>query len=91
MGDATVMLVAVLFPCLLTTLVVATILYHGFIRDWMDRCLYSNSGARDKPLQPQRQQEEPDDNFSNGNKSVDVEAVRAQDNPSVVFSAARLL
>ena len=89
MGDTTVMLVAVLVPCLITTLAVATILYHGFYRDWMDRCLYSGPRTGDTPSEPQRQQHEADDNISNGNKNDDVEALRAQGHPSLEFTPVR--
>lgn len=85
MGDATVMLVAVLVPCLLTSLAIFMILYHGFYKHWMDRCLHSGSTSRKVPSEQQRHQE-PDDDISNSNTSDDAEALGSQGHPGMMFS-----
>lgn len=53
-------------PCLLTTLAVLIILYHGLYKNWMDRCLHSGSTARKVPSEQQRHQG-PDDDITNDN------------------------
>ncbi|KAJ0108047.1 hypothetical protein J7T55_007165 [Diaporthe amygdali] len=91
MDDATATLVAVLIPCLLAILVVATILYLGFYKDWMERCLYSSPRAREEPSEQQQQQQQREKNSTNDRKSIDLEAQNGRGDPSVVFPPARPL
>lgn len=87
MDDGAVMLLAVLIPCLVATLAVAIILYRVFYRDWLGRCLHS--GTRVGRIPSEQEQQQDGISNGNGNNSVDVEALRGHDNPSVVFSHAR--
>lgn len=91
MNDATVMLIAVLVPCLLTTLVVSTILYRGFYKDWMYRCLRSGPGVDGNSSEQQRQQPDQNDDTGDGNRSADVEALREHGHPRVISSPAKPL
>lgn len=90
MGDEAVMLAAVLVPCLLAILVVSKLLYCAFYRDWMGRCLHSGPRAtREKPSGQRRQRQGRDDSRNDNENDDDVEALRDQGHPSVVFSRGR--
>lgn len=90
MGDEAVMLAAVLVPCLVAILVVAKLLYCAFYRDWMGRCLHSASRATSGKPSGQRSQRQGQDDSRNDNENDDdVEALRDQGYPSVVFSHGR--
>ena len=87
MEDGTVTLIAVLTPCLLVTIVIAAILYHAFYRHWTNRFHRLGHGAREASEQQRQQQEQ--DGSNNNNENVDVEALRCQGDPSLVFSHSR--
>lgn len=89
MDDATVMLIAVFVPCLLAILAVSTILYRGFYKDWMYRCLRSGPRAGERPSEQQQQQPDHNDDVGDRNQSADVEALREQGNPSIISSPAK--
>lgn len=91
MDDATVMLVAVLVPCLLIALAVATILYRGFYEDWAYRCRRSGPRVGERPSEQQQQQPDQNDEISDCNQSADVEALRDQGDPSVTISPEKPL
>lgn len=89
MGDEAVMLAAVLVPCLLAILVAAKLLYCAFYRDWMGRCLRSGPRATSGKPSGQRSQRQGRDDNRNDNENDDVEALRDQGHPSVLFSHGR--
>lgn len=91
MDDAAVMLVAVLVPCLLTTMAVSTILYRVFYKNWVYRYLRSGPRTGERPSEQQQQQPDQNDDTSDCNQSADVEALPEQGNPSITSSPAKPL